>query len=66
MSDRHVYVHTDRDLRLHQQVPVVPLLMIDHNNWFVPVQFFSKPGGGFSSFMNLFCEGGIFASDYVD
>ena len=40
--------------------------MIDHNNGFVPVQFFGKLGGGFSSFMNLFCEGGIFASDYVE
>ena len=25
MSDRYVYVHTDRDLRLHQQVPVILL-----------------------------------------
>lgn len=39
--------------------------MINNKDWFVPVQQFGKLVRGFSCFMDLFYEGGIFAPDNI-
>ena len=39
--------------------------MINNKDRFVPVQQFGKLVRGFSCFMDLFYEGGIFASDNI-